>query len=173
MAVYLVQAGENGPCKIGKANDIPGRIRALQSAHVEQLRLLRTWKGGLAEEKALHRQFDYLRINREWFSFCPSMLSAKPVTDLPPKIKKTRAWSSLKKATPHAMLITDLGGPGAVARELGCRSNRVVHWQSRGIPPVSWDRIVELAASLGIKTSRDELRQTYPGRLFDDLQEAS
>lgn len=76
MPVYLIQAGENGPVKIGFAAHVTIRLADLQSAHYEELRLLRTVSdAGRNVERWLHRQFREQRIRGEWFRFDPAMLT--------------------------------------------------------------------------------------------------
>jgi hypothetical protein len=65
--VYFIQAGSSGPIKIGKANKLGGRVRGLQTANAEDLRLLGSVPGGLPKEAELHERFAPLRIRGEWF----------------------------------------------------------------------------------------------------------
>ena len=81
--IYMVQAGENGPVKIGTAIDVPARIRELQCGNPEPLRLLRTLDGGRDAEAWFHRHFRSSRYRAEWFSFCEEMLTAIPVPQVP------------------------------------------------------------------------------------------
>jgi DNA-binding XRE family transcriptional regulator len=74
MPVYAIQAGESGPVKLGVATDPRMRLGELQISHYLTLTLLRVWKGGVAEEAALHARFDALRLRGEWFSFSREML---------------------------------------------------------------------------------------------------
>lgn len=58
----------------------------------------------------------------------------------------------------HKDLITALGGPANLARDLDIYRPipTTVHWHTRGIPSRYWHRITELAASKGIElTARD------------------
>ncbi len=45
MSVYFIRAGDNGPVKIGTAEDVAGRLRELQCGNHEDLRLLRVVEG--------------------------------------------------------------------------------------------------------------------------------
>lgn len=74
MAVYLIQAGTLPFVKIGKANNPVVRLKEHQTGHWETLKIIRLWKGGRAEEGALHRMFADLHIRGEWFSFSEAML---------------------------------------------------------------------------------------------------
>lgn len=67
--VYFVsRRGDSGSfIKIGYTKDIDARMNALQCASVERLLLLGTLPGGRLLEQALHRAFEHLRVDREWF----------------------------------------------------------------------------------------------------------
>ena len=66
--VYFIQAGENGPIKIGIAKHPGRRLIALQSARNESLRLLAHMPGDMATEWSLHMKFAAHRIKGEWFA---------------------------------------------------------------------------------------------------------
>lgn len=65
--VYFVQAGENGPVKIGLAEDPDRRVAELQTGCFAELRLLGTIAGDRGTERALHERFADYRIRGEWF----------------------------------------------------------------------------------------------------------
>ncbi|WP_424140409.1 GIY-YIG nuclease family protein [Roseomonas chloroacetimidivorans] len=67
MAVYFIQAGENGPVKIGTTESILRRIALIQNGQAEPVRLLHLFEGGREEEQALHRRFREYRLRGEWF----------------------------------------------------------------------------------------------------------
>jgi hypothetical protein len=63
--VYFVRAGNK--VKIGRTTD-PGRhVRALQTAHHEDLALVLTIPAHAALEGAIHRRFQHLKTRGEWF----------------------------------------------------------------------------------------------------------
>jgi hypothetical protein len=64
--VYFI-ADEDGYVKIGTAWSAASRLRDLQTASRQQLRILATMQGGHAEEAALHRRFASARLRGEWF----------------------------------------------------------------------------------------------------------
>jgi hypothetical protein len=74
VAVYFIRAGEDGPVKIGTAEDVPDRFRNLQCGNHLELTLLRTLDGDRRAEQALHRRYEHLRSRGEWFAFTPDML---------------------------------------------------------------------------------------------------
>ncbi len=65
--LYFIQAGESGPIKIGLAGDPQHRLRGLQTAHYESLRLLAERPGGPELEADLHARFAAGRLSGEWF----------------------------------------------------------------------------------------------------------
>lgn len=65
--VYFVRAGTLGPIKIGFASDVRKRLRALQTASAQQLRIIGTIDGQLRDEAAMHKQWAHLRMGGEWF----------------------------------------------------------------------------------------------------------
>lgn len=73
--VYVVQAGEDGLCKIGTTTSLDQRMRTLQSHSPLPLTLLGTVAGGRAMEASFHRQFARYRQHGEWFRFDASTLT--------------------------------------------------------------------------------------------------
>jgi hypothetical protein len=76
MLIYFIQAGDDGPVKIGCAENVEKRRSALQTAHHDVLRILRSFPGERGVERSLHERFSNLRIRGEWFRFAPEMLTA-------------------------------------------------------------------------------------------------
>lgn len=75
--VYLVQAGDSGPIKIGHtlAERLDQRLGELQTGSPQRLRLLATLPGGKSREAELHRKFQSNRISGEWFKPTPELLA--------------------------------------------------------------------------------------------------
>lgn len=64
---YLIQAGDDGPVKIGSTYKRPDeRLRALQTGSSEPLRLLKVLEGA-HHERHLHARFAQFRTRGEWF----------------------------------------------------------------------------------------------------------
>lgn len=89
-SVYFIQAGENGPIKIGVSNDPPSRINQIDrfpdletgewvypktKEQPEELRLLATIPGSDRTEKAIQNRFKDLHIRGEWFRAEEPLLS--------------------------------------------------------------------------------------------------
>ena len=69
--IYFIQAGKDGPIKIGYShsdNGVKSRLSALQTSNHSNLFLLKITKGNLDYEKRLHLMFDDSRLRGEWFS---------------------------------------------------------------------------------------------------------
>lgn len=78
MSVYMVQAGDVGPVKIGQTSSLIGRLQQLQTEHYEVIKLIRLLDGGSGVEHWLHKQFVASHIRGEWFRFDPVMLTIQP-----------------------------------------------------------------------------------------------
>lgn len=78
MATYIIRAGEHGPVKIGRADDVPSRLADLQTGHHETLHVIRILDTPFDAEPILHARFAALRLRGEWFDFSPEMLSFVP-----------------------------------------------------------------------------------------------
>lgn len=63
--VYAIAAGDR--VKIGFTTNLPQRMKAIQSSSSLPIVCLGTAPGGLALERALHRQFALHRVYGEWF----------------------------------------------------------------------------------------------------------
>ena len=67
--IYLIQAGEGGPVKIGVAKNPMERLRELQVGHSEKLVLIDCIDAfySYENEQNLHHELEHLRIRGEWF----------------------------------------------------------------------------------------------------------
>lgn len=65
-STYVVQRGDAGPVKIGRATNVVSRLATLQTACPEDLLLLYAVEADV--EGALHASLDRHRIRGEWFS---------------------------------------------------------------------------------------------------------
>jgi hypothetical protein len=101
MPVYLVQAGENGPVKIGFSNSVQSRLRKIQTDIAEKLILLRLLDGGRELEASLHARFAAQRLRGEWFQFSKEMLWHLGATELILK-KPTKNVNVRQKWSPES-----------------------------------------------------------------------
>lgn len=65
---YFIQEGINGNIKIGVTKSIKSRLRTLQTANSEKLRLLGYIFGNKEKESELHRLFIEYRVQGEFFT---------------------------------------------------------------------------------------------------------
>lgn len=72
--VYFIQAGENGPIKIGKSVDPQKRLAQLQTSSERPLRILLTLVGDESRECAYHKLWAEHRIRGEWFDPAPEIV---------------------------------------------------------------------------------------------------
>lgn len=74
--VYFMQIGNNGPIKIGIAENIASRLADLETGCPWPLKVIaHIPNGGMAVERKLHRRFSSFRMSGEWFSPSPELLS--------------------------------------------------------------------------------------------------
>lgn len=80
--IYFIQAGDNGPIKIGYAANLVKRMGQLQIGNSMQLTLLGNYPGGHAEESRLQRRFATSLIRGEWYTTSEALLAL--VAEHPP-----------------------------------------------------------------------------------------
>lgn len=71
---YYLQRGDDGPIKIGTSNAPFSRMREMQTACPERLRMLAIERGSRFYEKTMHDAFARFRIAGEWFRPDPELL---------------------------------------------------------------------------------------------------
>jgi hypothetical protein len=72
--LYAIQAGENGPIKIGSTRSPAQRIKTLQTGNAETLRGIAAWRGYSFCEGQLHEEYAYARLRGEWFEPVPELV---------------------------------------------------------------------------------------------------
>lgn len=65
--IYFIQAGNNGPIKIGIASKPETRLKNLQTAHFDELTIRGVMPGDKEVEKELHDRFSSYHMRGEWF----------------------------------------------------------------------------------------------------------
>lgn len=149
MAIYFVQAGDNGPVKIGFAKDPHTRFNKIQSDNAERLTMVALFDGHVADEAALHEKFAPHHLAREWFS--PAVLDDLASVQLPrmplARTKKERAQfkRDLGKSLTLRDVISIAGGCVQLSRALGIDHTAVVKWKR-----VPARRLAEVARITGI-----------------------
>lgn len=74
--IYFIQAGKDGPIKVGLSGDPLKRVRQLQTGHPEELHILLAFPGSREDEKAIHKLLDPLCVGGEWFANHPALQKA-------------------------------------------------------------------------------------------------
>jgi len=72
--VYFIQAGDDGPIKIGITKNVESRRAGLQPGSPIVLSLLCAIPGTRANERMLHKHFADDRLHGEWFNPHPELL---------------------------------------------------------------------------------------------------
>ena len=67
--VYVVGNKEMNICKIGFSNNVFKRLTAIQVGCPFKLEIFCVVYGSVKTEKMLHKKYDYLRLNGEWFKY--------------------------------------------------------------------------------------------------------
>lgn len=66
--IYFIQAGEDGPVKIGKANNPQKRLAVLQTGSSDRLYIRAVLDAPDEAEKHLHKTLAGAKMRGEWFS---------------------------------------------------------------------------------------------------------
>lgn len=67
--VYVVGNKEMNICKIGFSNNVFKRLSAIQTGCPFKLEIFCVVEGSVQTERKLHKKYDYLRLNGEWFKY--------------------------------------------------------------------------------------------------------
>lgn len=98
--IYFIQAGEQGPIKIGYCSSeegVAGRLVSLQCGNPAKLVVRRIVPGDRALESELHRRFAQWRLEGEWFApvvevakiaHAPDMANRDPMRKMLPWVKR-------------------------------------------------------------------------------------
>jgi len=65
--IYIIQAKNGGPIKIGIAINPRMRLKELQIGNPNELQIIKLIEGGIKEERELHRKFKKYQLINEWF----------------------------------------------------------------------------------------------------------
>jgi hypothetical protein len=131
VAVYFIRAGEEGPVKIGTAENVNARLHALQNAHYAELTVIRLLEGDHHLELQIHERFKARRIRREWFDFDQAMLTED---------------FSVQKAGLIDRLIKSYGSQRAMSTATGFGQVTISKWRNGWRPSLkSSMRLIQLA----------------------------
>lgn len=102
---YAVQAGPDGPIKIGfTRNRVSARMLHLQQASPYELVLIAQWPATEPHEKRIHQELSAFRLRREWYH------PVRPVLD---RIKAEMAASEAREPARRAFIESWSGRPFA------------------------------------------------------------
>jgi DNA-directed RNA polymerase subunit RPC12/RpoP len=73
--VYFIEAVGLNKIKIGTSDDPEKRLRELATGSAVPLRILAKMQGNVELETTLHRRFEHLRFDREWFHATKELLT--------------------------------------------------------------------------------------------------
>ena len=89
--IYFIQSGDNGPVKIGQSTNVASRLKCLQSASPNKLKLLYCHESDKFSEPMIRHLFNEILIRGEWFQ--PS----KEIFDCIENLKAGNGSSYIKK----------------------------------------------------------------------------
>ena len=127
--VYIIQAGNLGPYKIGKANNVEKRIKQLQTANPIALkeRLVihcKSEQHAFSIESQLHNCFKSYRLEGEWFAGNINLATAMNITkEARLDTKKSRRHiykrlEDIKTITDCERFLKSLGASGRVSLDI-------------------------------------------------------
>lgn len=141
MAVYMAQFGHDGPVKIGVSNQVSVRLRSIDSALWDRLKLLRLFEGGRNEERLLHQQFHRHVIAGEWYRYTEQMLGEIPLRELfgcaevLPTYEGRKDAERVRSEALRAWMVVSNLDQFALAERLGCGASAVDRWLREGAHP--------------------------------------
>lgn len=91
MPVYFIQAGDDGPVKIGYTSNVKRRLGSLQCGHYQKLKVIREINGDKRAEKRLHKICAGSHVRGEWFNFSEDILIVDPGVEPPIKAPTKKA----------------------------------------------------------------------------------
>lgn len=73
--VYLAQNTKSENLKIGFSKNPKARIKQLNIVSDVKIQLIDKFKGEISDEKSLHKKFDDIRMNSEWFEYSEEIVN--------------------------------------------------------------------------------------------------
>ena len=164
MPVYFIQAGENGPVKVGYAVCVESRLATLQTAHPQKLIVLRVMeRAGIHEEKRLHKLYKKRKIRGEWFLFHWTMLKIRHES-LAARLNAKPPFPRCAIIKENAALfqaVRSVGGQAVLARGIKVSRQRIHAWLWHG-RPISPEYCVAIERETGGMVTRKSLRPDFP-----------
>lgn len=91
--IYIARAGN--AVKVGFSNNLPQRLKMMQTGCPDKIELVRTFDGDEATERALHQWFRSHHIRGEWFSL--SILDGLDQLDILDVVRRYQATSGIDR----------------------------------------------------------------------------
>lgn len=134
--IYFVQAGTDGPVKIGYSAATVLRLINLQASHHEELVVLRELPGNKNTERWLHQHFKTSKIRGEWFRYEPAMLTVTPPRKAPPPKNGTAdTVMTVEQFRSIGSALWGWGWQTRMAQKLGLDARTVRHYAG-GTSPI-------------------------------------
>jgi hypothetical protein len=152
--IYFIQAGEGGPVKIGKADNVSARLVEMQCDNHADLVLLRQIEGGRLTEAWFHRAFASFRLRGEWFAYQPAMLTAEAPEETAAPPSTSKPAKPLAPGHILSRIHSTRGASKHVAARLGISQAAISGWLQRGAIPT--DRAAEAEKALAEMAPRQE-----------------
>lgn len=130
--VYFIQAGEDGPVKIGVAAEPFKRLAELQTGNPARLRVVAIIEGDTGIEKALHERFAEHRLEGEWFKPTHVLLAIHAIRSSANYASVTPIRSAMKAAA-NRPIVCDYCGQEIEAGTNGAGEyGGLLTWKLRG-----------------------------------------
>lgn len=141
--IYFVRAGETDAVKIGFAQDVQRRVKAMQGDNHEVLTIIRTAIGGRQRERWYHNYFRHRRIRHlfEWFRFDPEMLTVEPHGHLGEmarwmdECRVSQLDIQYKLGTDNRIIASWLSGDAAPSND---QAVLIASWSKGRVPVTGW-----------------------------------
>lgn len=156
MPVYFVQAGDDGPIKIGFAKNPVNRLPGLQVNNPARLRPLGQLEGDKTTERELHARFIGTRISGEWFEPSPDLL-ALAASAAPFPIRRAAFERPVGRQWSVDEVIACAGGLSKLAAATGVDHSSVCGWKRKGRIPVGRARAVSDALKIPLHKIRSDI----------------
>lgn len=151
MPVYIIASSPSNKIKIGKSGLPESRLRGLQQACWEDLRIIRLVPGAEWEEYQFHHRFRHLRINRkrDWYEFDPAMMTFVP--DPPPNGPLRPRNEALIRLIREAHMT-----PLRLSLDLGVPHSEVARWRNGAPVPEEYrERLSDFLGPKAMEATQD------------------
>jgi hypothetical protein len=168
--IYMIQAGENGPVKIGVTDNLESRLCKMQVDNAAPLKVLRLLAGGFAQEAELHIRFSDINIRGEWFSFSRLMLGNLEMEDIPFTAPATEPIEFIRESQeriPVSILIERAGGCALIGRSMGMSHSAVLGWRITDTVPVLRVRALSKMARVSAHLIRPDIYTPSDSAAFE------